>query len=266
MTDCGGEPGFCGTSEPAMSGHSKWSTIKRKKGALDAKRGKIFTKIARDISVAARMGGGDPAGNPALRLALAAAKAANMPKENQERAIKKGTGELEGADPEEVVYEGRGPFGTAFMVEALTDNKNRTVAEVRNLFTKAGGELGASGSVGWMFDLTGVVEIPKEAIDEDALTERAIEVGADDVKDGGEAWVVTCEPTSLAQVSTGLEDLEPMSSELRYVPKPESILAVAGEDAVKVAALWSKLDDLDDVQNVFTNADLPDAILEEHGL
>jgi YebC/PmpR family DNA-binding regulatory protein len=249
-----------------MSGHSKWSTIKRKKGALDAKRGKIFTKIARDIMVAARMGGGDPAGNPALRLALAAAKAANMPRENQERAIKKGLGELDGAEPEEVVYEGRGPLGVAFMVEALTDNKNRTVAEVRHLFTKAGGELGASGSVGWMFDLTGIVEIPKETIDEDALTERAIEVGADDVKDGGEAWVVTCEPTSLAQVRAGLEDLEPVSGELRYLPKPESLIVLEGDDASKVAALWSKLDDLDDVQNVYTNADLPDGVLEEHGL
>lgn len=249
-----------------MSGHSKWSTIKRKKGATDAKRGKIFTKVARDIMVAARSGGGDPAGNPALRLALAAAKAANMPKDNQERAIKKGLGELDGAEPEEVVYEGRGPAGVAFMVEALTDNKNRTVAEVRHLFTKAGGELGASGSVGWMFDLMGVVEIPKETIDEDRLTERAIEVGADDVKDGGEGWIVTCESTSLAQVSSGLEDLEPRSCELRYLPKPESVSSHQGDAAVEIAALWSKLDDLDDVQNVFTNADLPDEILEEHGL
>jgi YebC/PmpR family DNA-binding regulatory protein len=249
-----------------MSGHSKWSTIKRKKGATDAKRGKIFTKIAREIMVAARAGGGDPAGNPALRLALAAAKAANMPKDNQERAIKKGTGELAGAEPEEVIYEGRGPSGVAFMVEALTDNKNRTVAEVRNAFSKAGGELGSTGSVGWMFDLTGVIEVPKERVDEDALTERAIEVGADDVQDGGEAWVVTCEATSLAQVSTGLEDLEPVSSELRYLPKSESMSSHEGESAQKIAALWSKLDDLEDVQNVFTNADLPDEVLEEHGL
>jgi YebC/PmpR family DNA-binding regulatory protein len=249
-----------------MSGHSKWSTIKRKKGATDAKRGKIFTKIAREIMVAARAGGGDPAGNPALRLALAAAKAANMPKDNQERAIKKGTGELAGAEPEEVIYEGRGPSGVAFMVEALTDNKNRTVAEVRNAFSKAGGELGSTGSVGWMFDLTGVIEVPKERVDEDALTERAIEVGADDVQDGGEAWVVTCEATSLAQVSTGLEDLEPVSSELRYLPKSESVSSHEGEAAQKIAALWSKLDDLEDVQNVFTNADLPDEVLEEHGL
>jgi transcriptional/translational regulatory protein YebC/TACO1 len=148
----------------------------------------------------------------------------------------------------------------------LTDNKNRTVAEVRHVFTKAGGELGASGSVGWMFDLAGVVEISKAIVDEDALTERAIEIGADDVKDGGEAWLVTCEATALARVSTGLEDLEPVSGELRYLPRPESITAHEGDAARKIAALWAKLDDLDDVQNVFTNADLPDAILEEHGL
>ena len=181
-----------------MSGHSKWSTIKRKKGAADAKRGKIFTKIARDIQVAARDGGGDPAGNPALRLALAAAKAANMPKDNQERAIKKGLGELGGDQIEEVVYEGRGPQGTSFVIEVMTDNRNRTVAEIRHVFSKGGGEMGSDGSVTWMFDHLGVVTVAKERIEEDALTERVLELGAQDVRDGGEEWVVLCEPGELS--------------------------------------------------------------------
>lgn len=248
-----------------MSGHSKWSTIKRKKGATDAKRGRIFTKIARDIMVAARRGGGDPAGNPALRLALSAARAANMPKDNQERAIKKGLGDLEGAEIVEVTYEGRGPRGVAFIVETVTDNRTRTVAEVRHVFTKAGGELGSSGSVLWMFDLAGVITIDKEKVDEDTLTERAIELGADDVKDDEDCWVVLCDPGALADVQGGLEDLEPTSAARRYVPKRESVEALTGEDAIKVAQMWAKLDELDDVQTVFTNADLPDEILEEHG-
>lgn len=248
-----------------MSGHSKWSTIKRKKGALDAKRGKIFTKIARDIAVATRIGGPDPAGNPSLRMAVAAAKAANMPKENQERAIKKGMGDLGGASLEEVVYEGRGPHGTAFVVEVLTDNRNRTVAEVRNIFSKAGSELGASGSVTWMFELRGVLEIPKAAVSEDALTERGLELGVDDIRDGGEDWIVVCDATDLALVQAGFEHLEPSSAERRYLPKPESEVALDGENAVKVAQFWSRLDDLDDVQNVFSNASIPDAIMDEHG-
>jgi YebC/PmpR family DNA-binding regulatory protein len=248
-----------------MSGHSKWSTIKRKKGAADAKRGKIFTKIARDIQVAARDGGPDPAGNPALRLALAAAKSANMPKDNQERAIKKGTGDLDGVSLEEVLYEGRGPNGSAFIVETLTDNKHRTVAEVRHVFTKAGGELGSNGSVAWMFELAGVVEIVKEKIDEDTLTERAIEAGADDVKDAGESWLVLCGPTALADVSSALEDLEPVSADRQYLAKPESTVVLEGDAAVAVAKFWTRLDEIDDVQNVFTNADLPDEVVAEHG-
>ena len=248
-----------------MSGHSKWSTIKRKKGAADAKRGKIFTKIARDIQIAARDGGPDPAGNPALRLVLQAAKAANMPKDNQERAIKKGTGDLEGVSLDEVLYEGRGPNGSAFIIETLTDNKHRTVAEVRHAFSKAGGELVSNGSVAWMFELCGVIEIAKEKIDEDALTERAIEAGADDVKDGGESWLVVCAATALTDVSAGLEDLEALSAERRFIAKPESAVALTGDAAVAVAKFWSKLDELDDVQNVFTNADLPDEVLAEHG-
>lgn len=248
-----------------MSGHSKWSTIKRKKGAADAKRGKIFTKIARDIMVAARQGGGDASANPALRLALSNARAANMPKDNQERAIKKGLGELEGAQLEEVVYEGRGPKGTAFLVEVMTDNKNRAVAEVRHVFSKAGGELGSGGSVAWMFDHCGVVTIDKEKIEEDDLTERAIELGADDVKEGGDVWVVVCGVTALHDVQGGLEDLEPQSADLQYVVKPESAVALEGDDAVAVAQFWARLDELDDVQGVSCNAELPDDVMEAHG-
>jgi YebC/PmpR family DNA-binding regulatory protein len=248
-----------------MSGHSKWSKIKRTKGVLDAKKGKIFTKIARDIQVAARAGGGDPAGNPSLRVALTAAKAANMPKENQERAIKKGLGELGGAQLEEVVYEGRGPQGASFIVEVMTDNRNRIVAEVRRLFTKSGGELGSDGSVSWMFDHVGVVTIAKEKIEEDALTERVLELGADDVRDGGDEWVVLCKPAVLATLSGGLEELEPSSAEVQWLTKPESALALEGEAAVSVAKLWARLDELDDVQDVYTNAELPDEVLEEHG-
>ena len=248
-----------------MSGHNRWSKIKRKKGADDAKRGKIFTKIGRDIATAARLGGGDPNGNPALRLALAAARAANMPKDTQERAIKKGTGELVGAEPEDLVYEGRGPKGSAFVVEVLTDNKNRAVQEVRHAFVRGAGELLSNGAVAWMFDRTGVVTVPKDKIDEDGLTERAIDLGAADVKDLGEEWIVLCEPGSLVAVQTGLEDLAPSSAEARWLPKPENALVVAGDDAVKIAKLLALLDELDDVQNVYTNAEIPDDVLQEHG-
>jgi YebC/PmpR family DNA-binding regulatory protein len=252
-----------------MSGHSKWSTIKRKKGAADAARGKIFTKIGRDIQVAVRAGGGDPAGNPALRLALLAARAANMPKDNQERAIKKGLGALGGDQIEEIVYEGRGPQGSSFVVEVMTDNRNRTVAEVRHLFGKGGGELGSDGSATFMFDRLGVITVPKQSIDEDGLTERVLELGADDVRDGdgdGDgAWVVLCEPAAFAGLCAGLEDLEPTSATLQYLVKPEYASPLQGDAAVSVAKMWAKLDELDDVQNVFSNVELPDEVMEEHG-
>jgi YebC/PmpR family DNA-binding regulatory protein len=248
-----------------MSGHSKWSTIKRKKGAADAKRGKIFTKIAREIMVAARAGGGDPSGNPALRLALSNARAANMPKDNQERAIKKGLGELDGAALEEVLYEGRGPSNTAFLVEVMTDNRNRTIVEVRHQFAKVGGELGSSGSVAWMFERRGVVTIDRDTIEEDPLTERAVELGADDVRDAGEAWIVLCDPGALSEVQGGLDDLDPSSAGLQWLVKPESGVSLEGEDAIAVAQLWARLDELDDVQNVYCSADLPSDVMEEHG-
>lgn len=249
-----------------MSGHSKWSTIKRKKGATDAARGKVFTKIAREIMVSTKLGGGDPEGNPRLRAALLAARAANMPKDNQERAIKKGLGELEGVEYESIVYEGRGPAGTAFVLETLTDNRNRTVPEVRNAFNKNGGELGSDGSATWMFEHKGVFVLAKDKIDETALMELSLEAGADDVQDEGEAWVVYCEVSSFATVEQALARLEPDSAEIQWVVKPENAVTLAGATAEAVAKLWAKLDDLDDVQKIWCNATLPDEVMEAHGL
>jgi YebC/PmpR family DNA-binding regulatory protein len=248
-----------------MSGHSRWSTIKRKKGASDAARGKVFTKVAREIMVAAKIGGGDPDGNPRLRSALLAARAANMPKENQERAIKKGLGELEGVEYEEVLYEGRGPAGSVFVLEVLTDNRNRTVPELRHIFGKAGGEMGASGSATWMFDHKGVFVLGKTKVEETVLMERALEAGADDVRDEGEVWVVTGDPTSFSAIEAALADLEPESAEIQWVVKPENTLPLTGAAAISVAKLWAKLDEIDDIQKVYCNADLPDDIMEEYG-
>jgi len=248
-----------------MSGHSKWSTIKRKKGAADAQRGRLFTKVARELMVAAKAGGGDPAANPRLRLALAQAKSANMPKDSQERAIKKGLGELEGVTFEESVYEGRGPHGATFILDVLTDNKKRTVAELRHILSKAGGELASSGSVAWMFERRGVIVLARDSVDEETLMERALEAGADDIRDEEDGWVVLCGPTALSDVQEALEDLEPASAELRYIAKPESVVQPEGEDAEAVARLWARLDEHEDVQKVFSNADLPDDVMEEHG-
>ncbi len=247
-----------------MSGHSKWSTIKRKKGALDAQRGKIFTKIAREIMVAAKEGGGDPSGNPRLRTALAAARSANMPKDNQERAIKKGTGELAGVVFETLQYEGRGPAGSCFILEILTDNKNRTVAEIRSIFGKSGGELVGNGAVSWMFDHRGVLEIPKAKISEEDLMEQALGSGGEDIQDWGESWAVLCDPSSFHELQTALAELEPDAA-VRYISKPENELSLTGDAAVSVAKLWTKLDDHDDVQKTYLNAVLPDDVLEEHG-
>jgi YebC/PmpR family DNA-binding regulatory protein len=248
-----------------MSGHSKWSTIKRKKGATDAARGKVFTKIAREIMVSAKLGGGDPNGNPRLRAALLAARAANMPKDNQERAIKKGLGELGGQDYEQILYEGRGPAGTAFVIEVLTDNRNRTVPELRNTLSKNGGEMGASGSATWMFEHKGVFVLGKSSIEEATLMELCLEAGADDVQDEGEVWVVSCAVESFAAVEQALAAHE-AEAEIRWVAKPENVMQLDGDTAEAVAKLWAKLDDLDDVQKIYCNAELPDAVMEAHGL
>jgi YebC/PmpR family DNA-binding regulatory protein len=248
-----------------MSGHSKWSTIKRKKGAADAQRGKIFTKLAREITVAAREGGGDADGNPRLRAALTAARAANMPKDNQERAIKKGTGELEGVTLEESRYEGRGPNGIAFIVEVMTDNKNRTVAEIRHIFNKGGGELGSDGSALWMFDYKAVFRVSKGKADEDTIMEVALEAGADDVTEEDGEWVVTGEVGSFGALSGELEQFSPTSGELTWLVKPENLKALDGDAAETVAKFWAKLDEQDDVQAAYSTARIPDAVMEEHG-
>jgi len=247
-----------------MSGHSKWASIKHKKSAVDAKRGKVFTKIIREISVAARVGGGDPDANPRLRTALLKAKLANMPKDNIDRAIKKGTGELEGGSLSEVVLEGYGPSGTAILVNALTDNRNRTIQEVRSAFTRHGSSLGESGCVAWLFDSKGVIIIEADSIDADELALSAIDAGAEDVKvENGYVEVYTV-PEDLEKVRAALEEneVEIESSELLKVPK--TLIQLDEKAALQALKLMEKLEDIDDVQNVFSNADIPDSVVEEY--
>ncbi len=247
-----------------MAGHSKWSQIKHKKAALDAKRGKVFTKLIKEITVAARLGGGDPAGNPRLRTAIEAAKAANMPKNNIERAIKKGTGELEGVSYEEIIYEGYGPGGIAVLVETITDNRQRTVADVRHIFSKRGGSLGEPGSVSWIFEKKGLILIDKSAADEETIMDLALEAGAEDIGDGESVWEVETSPENLTQVKTALEEkgISVQSAEISMVP--QNVVKVEDEDqARKILALMAALEDNDDVQNVYANFDIPDSILEK---
>jgi YebC/PmpR family DNA-binding regulatory protein len=241
-----------------MSGHSKWSTIKRKKAAIDQKRGKIFTKLIKEITVAAKIGGGDIDANPRLRLAVDNAKAANMPMDNIERAIKKATGELEGVTYLELMYEGYGPSGVAFIVECLTDNKNRTVAEVRHLFTKYGNGLGESGSVAWMFDRKGVITFPTQGKSEDDILEIILEAGADDLQAEDDYFEVTTSVDSFEDVRKALVDsgIEIENASLQWIAK--NTIEVSGEAAEKVEKLYDMLDDSDDVQNVYTNADFTD--------
>ena len=240
-----------------MSGHSKWSTIKHKKAVKDAKRGKAFTKLIKEITVAARLGGsGDPAFNPRLRTAILAAKAASMPNDNIDRAIKKGTGGADGATFEDVMYEGYGPGGVAIMVGALTDNRNRTVADLRRLFTKYGGHLGEAGCVGWMFQKRGVLLIDGGGVDEERVIETALEAGADDVIDAAGSWEITTSPESFEAVRDALvaAGLEPASAELTMVPS--NTVHVGGQDAGRLLKLLEALEDQDDVQNVSANADI----------
>ena len=245
-----------------MSGHSKWSSIKHKKAATDAKRGKIFTKLIKELTVAARMGGSsDLEANPRLRTAVAAAKAVNMPKDNIERAIKKGTGELEGVNYEESTYEGYGPGGAAVFLESLSDNKNRTVADIRHIFSKNGGNLGENGCVAWMFDKKGYLVIDGQAIDEDALMEIALEAGADDVRQDDANFEVTCEPCDFDAVKTAIEaaGLTPVEAEITMLP--QTTTSLAGKEAEQMMRLMDALDDCDDVQKVYTNADIPDELM-----
>ncbi len=247
-----------------MSGHSKWSTIKHKKAAQDAKRGKIFTKLIKEITVAARLGGGDPSANPRLRAAIAAAKAANMPKNNIERAIKKGTGELEGVNYEEVTYEGYGPGGVAVLVETITDNRQRTVAEVRHIFSKRGGNLGEPGSVAWIFEKKGLIVVDKDKADEETLLDLALEAGADDLQEQETEWEVITDPAAFEKVKAALEqaNIPIMSAEVTMVPS-NTVKVEDEQKAAQLLKLMESLEDNDDVQHVYANFDIPDQILQK---
>jgi YebC/PmpR family DNA-binding regulatory protein len=239
-----------------MAGHSKWSQIKRKKAVTDQKRAATWTKLIRELTVAAKAGGGDPAGNPRLRLAIDTARAANMPNENIDRAIKKGTGELEGVDYQEIAYEGYGPGGVALYIEALTDNVNRTVADVRHALSKHGGNLGTNGSVAWMFDRRGQILVDGERFDEASVLEAALEAGAADMEAEDGSFTVYTEPTEFQAVQDGLRaaGIEWESAELAMIPK--TMVRVEGDDAPKLIKLLDVLEDLDDVQKVYANADI----------
>jgi YebC/PmpR family DNA-binding regulatory protein len=244
-----------------MSGHSKWATIKRKKGAADAKRGQLFTKIGRELTLAARSGGGDPNGNITLRLLIAKARAANMPKENIERAIKRGTGELEGAALEEITYEAYGPHGSALMIKTLTDNRNRTISEVRAVLSRHSGRMGELGSVAWMFDQKGVIVIEPRGKDPDELALAVIDMGADDVNVEPHVVEVYTSPSDFHKVQHALEaqHIETESAQLEMVPKNK--LELSPDDAVATLKLVEILEELDDVQNVYTNLEISDEAL-----
>ncbi|WP_396207610.1 YebC/PmpR family DNA-binding transcriptional regulator [Gemmatimonas sp.] len=239
-----------------MAGHSKWKTIKRAKAATDKKRSSLFTRLIREITMAAKLGGGDPGGNPRLRTAIDNAKAVSMPKDNIERAIKKGTGELEGADYAEVLYEAYGPGGVAIMIQAVTDNPTRTVADVRHKLSRNNGNMGTSNSVAFMFDRKGQMTVPADGVNEDVLIEAALEAGADDVSNEGEVFVITTEPASLHAVKEGLESKKYKidDAELAWVPK--NTVKVEGENAANLLKLLEALEDLDDVQKVDANFEM----------
>jgi YebC/PmpR family DNA-binding regulatory protein len=246
-----------------MSGHSKWSTIKHKKGAADAKRGKVFTRIIKEMTVAARLGGGDIEGNPRLRSAVAEAKANNMPKDNIERAIKRGTGELEGAQYEEVTYEGYGPGGVAIIVEALTDNTNRTTPEIRHMFEKHGGNFGAQGSVKFQFERKGYFAIEKSAADEDKLMEVALEAGADDLQtDDPDVYEIYTRPESFEGVRQALEAAKIATVEGKIDMIPANYVALDEAKSKQVMRLLEVLDDHEDTQNVWSNFDVPQEMME----
>ncbi len=244
-----------------MSGHSKWATIKHKKGAADARRGKVFTKLIKEITVAARLGGGDADTNPRLRTAVAAAKAENMPADNIKRAIQKGTGELPGASYEEAVYEGYGPSGVAMMLEITTDNRNRTLSEIRHILSKHGGNLGETGCVSWVFSKQGYVVIDKEKADEETLLDLVTDAGAEDMRDDGNNWEIISSPERFQQVVDRLkaENIAPTVAEVSMVP--QSSVKLAGKSAQQMLRLMEELEDHDDVQRVHANFDIEEAEL-----
>lgn len=245
-----------------MSGHSKWHSIKHKKAKVDAQRGRIFTKLIKEITVAARMGGGDPEANPRLRVAIAAAKAANMPAKNIDNAIKKGTGELPGVVYEDVTYEGYGPGGVAVFVEAVTDNRNRTIAEIRHLFSKYGGNLGENGSVAWMFERKGLIQVPKDQYTEDELMEIVLEAGAEDMKVGDGVYEIYTAFEDFHKVRNALEEqgIAMESAELTRIP--QNTIKIEGKTAEQTLKLMDVLDEHDDVQNVYANFDIDDSEME----
>lgn len=246
-----------------MSGHSKWSTIKHKKAKVDAARGKIFTKIIKELTVAARMGGGDPLSNPRLRTAIDNARGANMPKDNIEKAIKKGTGELPGVVYEEVTYEGYGPGGVAVFVDVMTDNKNRTTPELRHLFGKYGGNLGESGCVAWIFERRGQITLEGDNLNEETIMEAAIEAGADDVQfDEGVAMIYT-ESDALQTVRQGLEKAGLKPNDAIVTRIPQNTVALEGKSAVTMLKLMEAIEEHDDVQNVYANFDIPEEVFQE---
>jgi YebC/PmpR family DNA-binding regulatory protein len=244
-----------------MSGHSKWSSIKHKKAATDAKRGKAFTKLIKEITVAARMGGGDIDSNPRLRTAVSAGRNENMPKDNIERAIKKGTGELEGVNYEEITYEGYGPGGAAVLVESLTDNKKRTVADIRHIFSKSGGSMGASGCVSYLFDKKGYCVIEKTSADEDTIMELALEAGAEDVREEGDNFEVISDDKDFEAVKQAIDNasIPCIVSEVTMLPR--TTVNLAGKEAEQMMRLMDNLEDSDDIQKVYTNADIPEEML-----
>jgi YebC/PmpR family DNA-binding regulatory protein len=239
-----------------MAGHSKWKQIKHYKAATDAKRGALFTKLIREITMAAKIGGGDASGNPRLRLAIDTARANSMPKENIERAVKKGTGELEGVDYQEVTYEGYGPGGVALLIDAVTDNPTRTVAEVRSKMTRLGGNLGTPNSVAWMFEKKGLIYVDASTIDEDSLMERALDAGAEDVTREDQRFLVTTSPTDFHAVQTALKSKSVTVAEAELAMVPKNTVQIAGKDAESLFKLLETIEELDDVQKVWANFDI----------
>jgi YebC/PmpR family DNA-binding regulatory protein len=248
-----------------MSGHSKWSTIKRKKGAADAKRGKVFSKVIKEITVAARSGGSDPEGNPRLRAAIALAKSENMPKDNIDRAIKKGSGGADGAAFEEIIYEGYGPGGVAILTQVLTDNKNRTVADIRHIFTKNGGSMGETGCVAWMFEKKGYFVLEKNKFDEEALMEWGLEAGVDDIREQENEWEVIASLENFEKIRTALEEKKWISQEAELTMLPKNTVTLEGKNAEQMLRMMEALEENDDVQNVYANFDIPDKVMEALG-
>ncbi len=245
-----------------MSGHSKWANIKHKKGAEDAKRGKVFTKVVKEIIVAARFGGGDPSANPRLRTVLLKAKSVNLPKDNIERAIKKGTGELEGVDYEELSYEGYGPGGAAILLESLTDNKNRTVADIRHIFSKHNGNLGENGCVAWMFDKKGWFAVAKSVADEETLMTVTLDAGAEDIKDDDEEnFEIITAPDDFEAVKAALDEASIAYVDAEVTMLPQTNVSLKGKEAEQMLKLMDALEDNDDIQKVYTNADIDEEVI-----